>query len=60
MKDWTDAEIAHTIRTGLDRNGQPLKPPMPFGFYKHIDDADMAALIVYLRSLKPEPFAGKS
>lgn len=60
LKDWTDAEIAHTIRTGLDRNGQPLKPPMAFGFYKNIDDADMAALIAYLRSLKPLPLAGKS
>ncbi|MCB2019846.1 MAG: c-type cytochrome [Burkholderiaceae bacterium] len=60
LKDWTDAEIAHTIRTGLDRNGQALKPPMAFGFYKNIDDADMAALIAYLRSLKPLPLAGKS
>jgi mono/diheme cytochrome c family protein len=60
LNDWTDAEIAHTIRTGLDRKGQPLKPPMAFGFYKNIDNADMAALIAYLRSLKPEPFAGKS
>lgn len=60
LKDWSDAEIAHTIRTGLDRNGQALKPPMAFAFYKNINDADMAALIAYLRSLKPEPFAGKS
>lgn len=60
LKDWTDAEIARTIRTGLDRQGQPLKPPMAFAWYKNIDDADMAALIAYLRSLKPLPFAGKS
>ena len=60
LKDWTDAEIAHTIRTGVDRKGQPLKPPMAFDFYKNIGDSDMAALIAYLRSLKPLPFAGKS
>ncbi|HMN76779.1 MAG TPA: c-type cytochrome [Burkholderiaceae bacterium] len=60
LKDWTDAQIAHTIRSGLDRKGQPLKPPMAFWFYKNIDDADMAALIAYLRSLGPLPFAGKS
>lgn len=60
LKDWTDAEIAHTIRTGVDRNGQPLRPPMGFWFYKNIDAADMAALVAYLRSLKPLPFAGKS
>ena len=60
LKDWTDAEIAHTIRTGLDRNGQALKPPMAFGFYKNIGDDDMAALILYLRSRRPEPFGCKS
>lgn len=60
LKDWTDAQIARTIRTGLDRDGKPLKPPMGFYFYKNIDDADMAALIAYLRSMKPLPFAGKS
>ena len=32
---------------------------MAFAFYKTISDADMAALIVYLRSLKPQTFAGK-
>ena len=53
LKDWTDAEIAHTIRTGLNRLGQALKPPMAFWFYKNIADADMAALIAYLRSLEP-------
>lgn len=60
LKDWTDAEIAHAIRTGFDRNGRPLKPPMAFGFYKNIDDADMTALILYLRALKPLPTGGKS
>lgn len=59
LADWTDAEIARTIRTGLNRNGQPLKPPMAFAYYKNIDDADMAALIMYLRTLKPLPL-GKS
>lgn len=60
LKDWTDAEIAHTIRTGLNRLGQPLKPPMAFWFYKTIADADMAALIAYLRTLEPLPLGGKS
>ena len=59
LKDWTDAEIARAIRTGVDRKGEPLKPPMGFYFYKNIADADMAALIAYLRSLQPLPFAGK-
>jgi mono/diheme cytochrome c family protein len=57
LKGWSDAEIARAIRTGLRKDGQPLKPPMAFDFYKNIDDADMAALIAYLRSLKPVPTA---
>jgi mono/diheme cytochrome c family protein len=58
LKGWTDAQIATSIRTGMDREGKPYKPPMAFGFYKNINDADMAALVKYIRSLKPQPMAG--
>lgn len=58
LKGWIDAEIARAIRTGVRRDGTPLKPPMGFDFYKNIDDAEMAALVAYLRSLKPQPFGG--
>ncbi len=60
LKDWSDAQIAKAIREGVDRSGQHYKPPMGFDFYKTINDADMGALIAYLRSLKPQVFAGKS
>lgn len=59
LKDWTDAQIAKAIREGVDRNGQPYRPPMAFGFYRNISDADMSALIAYLRSLKPQVLAAK-
>jgi mono/diheme cytochrome c family protein len=58
LKGWTDEQIAHSIRTGTDREGKPYKPPMAFDFYKTISDDDMAALITYLRSLKPHPTGG--
>jgi hypothetical protein len=32
---------------------------MAFGFYRNISDADMGALLVYLRSLKAQPLGGK-
>lgn len=60
LKDWTDAQIARAIRDGVDRNGQPYRPPMAYTFYKNINDADMSALIVYLRSLKPQTPSPKS
>jgi mono/diheme cytochrome c family protein len=58
LKGWTDEQIARAIRTGTNREGQPYKPPMAFGFYKNISDGDMSALIAYLRSLKPQAVAG--
>lgn len=58
LKGWSDAEIARAIRDGISRDGKPLMPPMAFSFYKNINDADMAAIIAYLRSLKPLPFGG--
>ena len=59
LKDFSDAQIIQSVREGVDRSGQPYMPPMGFAFYKTISDADMAALIAYLRSLKPQTFAGK-
>jgi mono/diheme cytochrome c family protein len=58
LKDWSDAEIARAIRDGVRRDGTPLKPPMGYGFYKTMSEADMAALIGYLRTLKAQPFGG--
>lgn len=59
LKDWSDTQIAHAIRDGVDRNGAHYKPPMAFDWYKNINDTDMAALIAYLHSLPPQPFGGK-
>jgi len=59
LKDFTDAQIIQSVREGVDRSGQPYMPPMGFAFYKTISDADMAALIAYLRLLKPQTMAGK-
>lgn len=58
LKDWTDAEVAKAIRTGVDRKGQPLKPPMAFAFYQGINDEDMGALVAYLRSVPAKGFTG--
>ncbi|NML47201.1 cytochrome c [Ramlibacter sp. G-1-2-2] len=58
LKSWSDAEVAKAIRTGMDREGKPYRPPMGFGFYQNISDEDMGALVAYLRSLKPQAFAG--
>jgi len=60
LKDWSDAEIARAIRSGMSRNGSALAPPMAYAWYRNINDDDMQALIAYLRSLKPLPLGGAS
>lgn len=59
LKGWTDEQIAHSVRTGRNRENQPYKPPMAFDWYANINDADMAALVAYLRSLKPQAAGAK-
>lgn len=48
---WTDAELARAIREGIRPDGRVLGPPMPFEFYRGISDADLAAMIAYLRTV---------
>ncbi len=57
LKDWSDAQIMKAVREGVDRNGQPYRPPMAFEFYRNISDTDMAAIVAYLRTLKPQSAA---
>jgi mono/diheme cytochrome c family protein len=49
---WSDAEIARAIREGIDRDGNALEV-MPAFNYHVMSDADIAAVIAYLRSLPP-------
>src|SRR5260370_782469 len=51
---WTEAAIERAIRTGIDKDGHPLKPPMGYGYYSKISADDMAALIAWLRSPPPK------
>lgn len=59
IKGWSDEQIRKAVREGVNREGQPYKPPMAFGWYKNISDDDMAAITAYLKTLKPVKFAGK-
>jgi len=52
---WTDAEIKRAITQGISRDGRPLQPMMGYNYYQNISDEDLNALIVYLRSLPPQP-----
>ncbi len=54
----SDADLATMIRAGKRPDGAPMMPPMGYSYYASIDDADMAALIRYLRALEPKPSPG--
>ncbi len=51
--NWTDAEIARAIRSGIRPDGTKLAGVMPSGFYGAITDADMDAIVAYLHTVEP-------
>ena len=60
VQQYTDAELARAIRHGVRQNG-PSVAVMPSSMLYHLSDADLVALIAYLRSIPaadsklPEP-----
>jgi mono/diheme cytochrome c family protein len=50
---WTDDEIARAIQEGVSKDGTALFPIMPYMNFRHLDDEDLASIIVYLRSIPP-------
>lgn len=50
---WSDAEIGNAIRTGRRPDGSLIGPPMPVESYRGISDRDLAAIVAYLRTVKP-------
>jgi mono/diheme cytochrome c family protein len=52
--DWTDAEIKIAITQGKRKDGTPLKGPMGYQYYAKMTDADLDAVIAYLRTLPPK------
>ncbi len=49
LQGWTDGEIVRAIREGIAQEGRPLIA-MPSQAYRHLSDADVQALVAYLRS----------
>lgn len=48
---WSDAELARAIREGIRPDGSLIGPPMPFTFYRHLSDTDVAAIVAFLRTI---------
>ncbi len=52
--DWSDADIKRAITQGIDKDGNKLKGPMGFQYYAHMTDADLDAVIAWLRTVPPK------
>jgi mono/diheme cytochrome c family protein len=48
---WTDEQVKLAIKTGVNDDGEILFPVMPYHVYNGMADADVDAVIVYLRSV---------
>lgn len=56
LGQWTDGEIVRALREGVDREGKALFPIMPYGHFRNLADDDAAAIVAYLRTLKPQRY----
>src|SRR5579863_1588492 len=48
---WKDADFVRALRRGIGHDGRTLFPLMPYPFFRNLSDEDLAAAIVYVRSI---------
>ena len=53
LGDWTDGEIIRAFTSGVNKNGDPLFPLMPYRAYRNLMPADIESIVAYLRTLAP-------
>ena len=50
---WTEADFRRAMRAGVSPGGKRLYPAMPYPAYALMNDADLAALWTYLKTVPP-------
>ncbi len=50
---WTLPQFIHTLRSGVDPQGRPLRPPMDTALLQQLPRADLADIFAYLQSVQP-------
>jgi len=53
LGSWSDGEIYRAIAEGVNREGRPIFPMMPYLAIGKLDREDVLSIIAYLRSLEP-------
>jgi mono/diheme cytochrome c family protein len=51
LGSWNEQDIATALRTGVRPDGRELAPAMPWRSYASLSDADVEAVVAYLKSL---------
>lgn len=51
LGNWTDEEIKVALRTGVSQDGLHQFPIMPYVFFNQMADADIDAIVAYLRTV---------
>jgi len=54
LGDWTDAEIKRAITQGIRKDGTKLTGPMGFPLYAKMTEADLDAVVAWLRTVPPK------
>jgi len=50
---WSDDQLSRAIREGIGNDGRALFPMMPYEQFRSMSDEDVAAIVVYLRTVPP-------
>jgi mono/diheme cytochrome c family protein len=48
---WSDDEIKRAITQGVRKDGAKMRPPMGFPWYATMTDADLSAIVAYLKTI---------
>jgi mono/diheme cytochrome c family protein len=50
---WTDGQLIRAFTTGVNADGEPLFPIMPYPRYARLSREDVESIVAYIRTLKP-------
>jgi mono/diheme cytochrome c family protein len=53
MPNWTKDDFFQAMRTGVDKTGHQIQPPMPWKTIGLLDDVELQAVYEYLHNLPP-------
>jgi mono/diheme cytochrome c family protein len=53
VPQWSKEDFFTAIRTGVDKTGHQIQPPMPWKTIRQLDDVELGAIYEYLHGLTP-------